>query len=1047
MSERDLTCEIFSQPRVCQEANHHGLRPGWSLDLTAKDPATGQGWDLSDPAVQSRVRKLVHHTQPFCIIGSPPCTAFSPLQEIGRAKRDPRVMERELNQGKAHIRFCLEIYLIQLKAKRHFVHEHPDRSRAWDMPEMKEFLLKPEVGAITLHMCAFGMKSKDELGEGLVQKATRVMSSSPEVLKQVDLQCANRGGGAPHRHVHLIQGRAKHAQVYPRMFSERLLEGVAAQKRLDRLGLTSRPILSVEEMSVAAKSKTKDECPSEQLHEPDASQMIALDDVSGQRLDPGLMIKARREEIEYFKSMGVYEKVDVAEAWAETGKAPIAVRWVDINKGDSQKPNYRSRLVAKEFNTGVRPELYAATPPSECLRLMLSIMASGRKQNMGLMYADVSRAYFYAKAVRPVYVKLPSEDTDEGDEGRCGKLKMSMYGTRDAALNWSLEYGDTLRAGGYVQGRSNPCLFHNKSVGVSIMVHGDDFVAVGPKQHLAATRKTLEDKYKLKVDLLGTQQGESNEMRILNKVVRATASGIELEADPRHAEIVIKELQLESSKPSLVPGSKEEVKKSATQTAQTSAKPSRHSIARMAVEEEVSEECIARMAASIESARRSAPDDQWHDSAATEVEPEPDEIEEELDAASARLYRSVAARLNYLSPDRADIGYAVKEAARSMSSPKPSDLAKLRKIGKYLLGKPRLVSKFVFQDMPSTITTFTDSDWAGCARSAKSTSGGAVCMGEHVIKTYCKQQKVIALSSAEAELYAMVAASAETLALQAYANDLGIELGCELYCDSAAALGIAQRAGIGKVRHLRTQGLWIQEVRVSGRIAYKKVLGEKNPADLLTKHMSADLSGRHLACLNMDLSGGRAEAAPTLDSLVTAWYTGPRRRGNHRVSFSDKISYQPVPAEGRQRPTPARGAGATVTTEMHIDHVDVQEKRDHIHGKISIGHEVIYGDGSSGVRLVARGARWADAEDSDDDVLRTQPCALDSKPPARQQQPEILSLETAQGAEAPYSFRAHSSISFRAHSSNRRGRPELTRAPPRQSRAHSSRDNIFVHLG
>ena len=49
------------------------------------------------------------------------------------------------------------------------------------------------------------------------------------------------------------------------------------------------------------------------------------------------------------------------------------------------------------------------------------------------------------------------------------------------------------------------------------------------------------------------------------------------------------------------------------------------------------------------------------------------------------------------------------------------------------------------------MTTFTDSDWAGCVRSAKSTSGGAVCIGDHVIKTYCKQQKVIALSSAEAE--------------------------------------------------------------------------------------------------------------------------------------------------------------------------------------------------------------------------------------------------------------------------------------------------------
>ena len=114
--------------------------------------------------------------------------------------------------------------------------------------------------------------------------------------------------------------------------------------------------------------------------------------------------------------------MDLKESWDETGKAPIAVRWVDINKGDSSNPNYRSRLVAKEFNTGPCPELYAATPPSECLRLMLSRVASGKRANIALMYADVSRAYFYAKAVRPVYVKLPEEDTDPGDEGKCGKV-------------------------------------------------------------------------------------------------------------------------------------------------------------------------------------------------------------------------------------------------------------------------------------------------------------------------------------------------------------------------------------------------------------------------------------------------------------------------------------------------------------------------------------------------------------------------------------------------------------------------------------------------
>ena len=74
--------------------------------------------------------------------------------------------------------------------------------------------------------------------------------------------------------------------------------------------------------------------------------------------------------------------------------------------------------------------------------------------------------YFCAKAVRPVYVKLPDEDLAEGDEHRCGKLIMSMYGTQDAALNWALEYCDTLQAAGVGQGKANPCLFYHAELNV-----------------------------------------------------------------------------------------------------------------------------------------------------------------------------------------------------------------------------------------------------------------------------------------------------------------------------------------------------------------------------------------------------------------------------------------------------------------------------------------------------------------------------------------------------------------------------------------------------
>ena len=72
------------------------------------------------------------------------------------------------------------------------------------------------------------------------------------------------------------------------------------------------------------------------------------------------MTKAKLE----VKKHKLYKKVPRQKCYDITGKAPIRSRWVDINNGDSRKPNYRSRLVAKEFNTGVCPELYAVTPPS-----------------------------------------------------------------------------------------------------------------------------------------------------------------------------------------------------------------------------------------------------------------------------------------------------------------------------------------------------------------------------------------------------------------------------------------------------------------------------------------------------------------------------------------------------------------------------------------------------------------------------------------------------------------------------------------------------------
>ena len=123
-----------------------------------------------------------------------------------------------------------------------------------------------------------------------------------------------------------------------------------------------------------------------------------------------------------------------------------------------------------------------------------------------MLYAVVSRAYFYAKAIRPVYVKLPEEDLEEGDEQRCGRLLMSMYGTRDAAMNWAAEYTSTLVKDGYVQGKASPCLFHHPGPSVVVMVHGDDFIAVGTTEQLNQAHIFIQELKEDKSNLISDKE-------------------------------------------------------------------------------------------------------------------------------------------------------------------------------------------------------------------------------------------------------------------------------------------------------------------------------------------------------------------------------------------------------------------------------------------------------------------------------------------------------------------------------------------------------------
>ena len=147
------------------------------------------------------------------------------------------------------------------------------------------------------------------------------------------------------------------------------------------------------------------------------------------------------------------------------------------------------------------------------------------------------------------------------------------------------------------------------------LVHGDDFVSIGREEDLKWLSTILEGKFEISTDIIGPEKNDKKEIKVLNRIIAYEEGGITYEPDPRHAELIIKQLGLEKSNSVITPSTKDD--------------------------EYVKDE------------------------------------DKELDEEGSHMYKSIVARCNYLAIDRSDIQYAVKECCRGMSKPTNRDYLKL----------------------------------------------------------------------------------------------------------------------------------------------------------------------------------------------------------------------------------------------------------------------------------------------------------------------------------------------------------------------------------
>ena len=502
-----------------------------------------------------------------------------------------------------------------------------------------------------------------------------------------------------------------------------------------------------------------------------------------------LLVEGMQQEIQSMKTFDVYEEM-LEELLDNVQKAKIIdTRWVHRYKGHG----VRSRLVVRGFMQQIEDadETFASTPTLITLKTLLTV---AQAKGWSVRTADVSTAFLHATLTEDVYIRPPAEYYPAG--GVIWKLKRALYGLKNNPRLWQDHFASVMNEHDFVRTKCDSNLYYHKSLRLYIVCYVDDLLLLGDDDLIVSTLSALNK------SLLLRETGKLDEgtsVDFLGRVITKHNGAITLTMDPKFIDTLLDEMNMKTCKPSPTPGS--ETLKRATL-----------------------------------------------------------ENEEPVDAETHKLYRRMVGKLLWLTNVRNDIMFAVKELSRGLQQPTLLHMNKLKHLLRYLAGTKTLAetlrpNRQLLLDPSKTaidINTFVDSDWAGCNTTRKSTSGCALFVLGVNLCGISRTQQTIALSSGEAELYAIGLGVSESLYVRTLLLESKLCSKCNitLHTDSTAGKSMASRRGLSrKTKHVQLRFLFVQELVLSGQIRLKKVLGTNNPSDIFTKYLIEDTLQRHLPVL------------------------------------------------------------------------------------------------------------------------------------------------------------------------------------------------------
>ncbi|CAM8972742.1 unnamed protein product [Rhodiola kirilowii] len=401
-------------------------------------------------------------------------------------------------------------------------------------------------------------------------------------------------------------------------------------------------------------------------------------------------------------------------------------------------------------------------------------------EDLELQQLDVKTSFLHGDLDEEIYMNQPEGYLSKGNELLVCKLKKSSYGLKHAPRQWYKNFDGFMHEVKFVRSEADHCCYFKKldDSYIILLLYVDDMLIAGSSSQEVSKLKKQLSKRFAMKDL-----GEAKQIL-----------GMRIERDRKAGKLHLSQTEY--------------IKKILERFSMQDAKPSKIPLGNQ-----------------ITLSIRDSPKDQ-----------------EERDYMQKTPYASAIGSLMYaMVCTRPDIAHAVGVVSRFMGNPKKKHWEAVKRILRYLKGTTE--HALCFEGKKVELAGYVDADLASSdIDKRRSTTGYVFTLGGTAISWASKLQKIVALSTAEAEYVAVTEASKEMVWLQNFLCELGKEQGgSTLYSDSQSAIHLAKNPAFhSRTKHIELKYHYIRHLLEKKILQLMKIDGSKNPADMLTKAVTLE---------------------------------------------------------------------------------------------------------------------------------------------------------------------------------------------------------------